>query len=201
MNVILDLTAPMLGILLCAGSAVGWLFWRKRNCKFRYWIIPVFVCYALILTKLTIFPIFIFDQETLERIREGAGKYFVFYQIIPFASIKNYFHPETIIQLIGNVMLLAPLVLFVEIISHQRIKAWKEILALSSVSFLIETAQLVINLTTGHPSRVADVDDLILNITGVVFTVILARCIGRWKFIRSGLRKLFYREMKMTANK
>ncbi len=148
----------------------------------------------LVLIKLTIFPIYIFDKETLDRIKEGVGNYFVFYQAIPFASIKNYFQPGALIQLIGNLMLLSPLALFVEIFLRQRPKAWKVILAVSSVSFLIEIAQLSINFLTGHPSRVADVDDLILNITGIVVTILLTRCIGKRPNIQKKLQKLLYRQ-------
>lgn len=143
--------------------------------------------------KLTIFPIFIFDQETLAEIRQGAGKYFIFYQIIPFSSIKNYFHAGTIIQMIGNIILLSPLVLFIEIFLNQRPKAWKVALAASTVSFTIEIAQLFINLSTGHPSRVADVDDIILNTAGVILTIILTRYIGKRSNIQEKLQKIFYR--------
>lgn len=193
MNVILDLTGPMFCILLCIGSGIGWLLWKKHNWSFKYWVIPIFICYVLMLIKLTMFPIFIFDKETLNEIREGAGKYFVFYQTIPFASIKNYFRAGAVIQLIGNILLLSPLVLFVEIFLSQHTKAWKVALVMSSVSFLIEIVQLVSNLLTGHPSRVADVDDLFLNITGIVLTIILTRCIGKNQNIRKRLQKILYR--------
>lgn len=193
MNLIIDLTNPMFCILLCIGCVTGWLLWKKHNYKFRYWIIPLFVCYVLILIKLTIFPIFIFDKETLSEIREGAGKYFVFYQIIPFASIKHYFHAGAIIQLIGNIALLSPLVIFAEVFLCQRPKAWKVVVSLSSVSFLIELVQLASNLITGHPSRVADLDDLLLNITGIVLTIILTRCIGKNQNICKRFQKILYR--------
>ena len=193
MNRILDLSTPMLCVLLCVGCGIGWLLWKKRNWKFRYWIIPVFICYVLILIQLTLFPIYLFDSETLDGIRQGAGKYFVFYQLIPFASIRNYFRGSAIIQLIGNLVLLAPLAVFAEIFLCQRPKAWKEALALSSVSLLIEAVQLITNFLTGYPSRVADVDDLILNTTGIVVTIILTRCIGKSRKVRTLSRKLLYR--------
>lgn len=192
MNEIIDLSAPIFCVLLCIGCGIGWLLWNKHDWRFKYWIIPIFICYVLMLIKLTMFPIFIFDKETLDEIREGAGKYFVFYQMIPFASIKNYFRAGAMIQLIGNIVLLSPLVLFIEIFLCQRLKAWKVVLAVSSVSFLIEMAQLTIDLITGYPSRVADVDDLFLNVTGIVFTIILTRCIGKRQNIRKILQKILY---------
>lgn len=193
MNVILDLTTPMFCILLCIGCGIGWLLWKKHNYKIRYWVIPLFVCYLLMLIKLTMFPIFLFDQETLAEIREGAGKYFVFYQIVPFASIKKYFFGGALIQFIGNILLLSPLAVFAEIFVCQRPKAWKVVAWLSAISLLIEIVQLASNVITGHPSRIADIDDLILNIAGILITILLTRCLGKNQKIRTNLQKVLYR--------
>ena len=123
---------------------------------------------------------------------ENVGKYLAFYQLIPFASIKNYFHGSGIVQLAGNIVLLSPLAVFIEIFLQQRPKAWKVALGVSAASLLIEITQLVINLSTRYPIRVPDVDDLILNIAGVVITIILTRVIGQNQKIRKVLQKIFY---------
>ena len=192
MNIVLDLYTPMFCILLCIGSGIGWLLWKQHKWQIRYWLIPVFLCYALLLMKLTIFPIHIFDKETLDIITKDSGKYLVLYQLLPFASIKNYFQGSGIVQLAGNIVLLSPLVVFAEIFLQQRPKAWIVTLGVSAVSFLIETMQLVINLVTRYPCRVADVDDLILNIAGVVIAIILTRIIGKNQKIQKVLQKIFY---------
>lgn len=193
MNRTLYLTAPMFGILLCIGCGIGWLLWKKRNFKTRYWVIAAFVCYVLMVIELTLFPIHIYNAETLEAIRKGSGKYFVFYQIVPFASIKNYFQAATWIQLVGNMVLLAPLAVFLEVFLRQRVKAWKVVVMAASASFLIEILQLAENYITGYPERVADVDDLLLNIAGVALTILLTRFIGKKQNIRQKLRKILYR--------
>ncbi len=193
MNRIIDLTTPMFCFLLGVGSGIGWLLWKKHNCKFRYWVLPLFICYLLMLVKLTMFPIHLFDKETLNEIKKGAGKYFVFFQFIPFASIKHYFQTGTIVQFLGNIVLLSPFVIFLEIILYQHIKAWKVVLIASSTSLFIEIVQLASNLITGHPSRVADVDDLILNIVGIVITIALTRTVPKIQVVRRGLQKLVYR--------
>ncbi len=192
MNIVLDLSTPMFCILLCIGSGIGWLLWKQHKWQIRYWLVPAFLCNALLLIKLTVFPIYIFDKENLDIIMEGQGKYLVFYQLIPFTSIKNYFHGSGIVQLVGNIVLLSPLAVFAEVFLQQRPKAWIVTLGVSAVSLLIEITQLVINLTTRYPRRVADVDDLILNIAGVVIAIILTRVIGKNQKIQKVLQKIFY---------
>ena len=192
MNIVIDLSTPIFFILLCIGSGIGWILWRRNHWQFRYWLIPIFLCYTLLLLQLTVFPIHILDKENLDKIWKGAGKYFVFYQLIPFASIKNYFLGSAVVQLVGNIVLLSPLAIFSEIFLRQRLKAWIVVLGVSAVSLLIEITQLVISLTTQYPNRVADVDDLFLNILGIVISVLITRRISKSKKIRKALNRIFY---------
>lgn len=189
----IDLTAPLFCILLGAGSIIGWFLWKKQHWQIRYWLIPVFLCYILLVMKITVFPIHIFSKEELERCREGLGAYFVYYQLIPFASIQNYFQGSGIIQLTGNVALLFPMAVFAEIFLRQRPKAWKVALGVSAVSLLIEIMQLIVSLMTQYPSRVVDVDDLILNTTGIVIALLLTRAAGKNRIIQKAFPKLLYR--------
>ena len=193
MNIILDLTPPIFCILLCVGCGIGWFFWKRFNWSFRYWLIPVFLCYMLLLINLTLFPVYLFDKATLDSIWGGMGGYFTPYQLIPFASIKDYFQTGARLQFVGNVLLLAPLSVFAEIFLQQRHKAWKMILGTGTVSVLIEITQLALNLMTGHPGRVIDVDDLILNISGAVITIILTRLVCKNQKICNILRRVLYR--------
>ena len=190
---ILDLTTPIACILMGLGCIVGWLLWKHRKWQFRCWLIPVFLCYILLLMKCTVFPIFIFEPEALERMTGGAGKHYELLQWIPFASIRNYFRDDSIIQLIGNLVLLFPMAVFADVFSRQRLKAWKVVLGVSFVSLLIEITQLVINLITQFPSRVTDIDDLILNITGVVLALVLTRVMRKNRSIRKVFGKILYR--------
>ena len=193
MNIVLDLSAPIFCILLCIGCAIAWFLWKKRNWQFRYWLVPVFMCYILMLIKVTLFPIHIFVKEILDKIMAGVGKYYVFYQVVPFASIKNYFNSGAAIQLVGNIALLSPLAVFAEIFSRQRPKAWAVALGVSSISIFIEITQLVINLATQYPNRVADVDDLMLNIAGIILTIFMTRCTGKHQNMRKVFQKVLYR--------
>ena len=189
----IELSTPLFCILLGTGSLIGWLLWKKRNWPFRYWLFPIFLCYALMVLKLTLFPIHIYDREMLDRMKEGFGNYWTFYQLIPFVSIKNYFSGSGPVQLIGNLVLLSPLAVFAEIFLQQRPKAWKVALGVSSVSLLIEITQLTISLATQYPSRVADVDDLILNTAGVIAALVFTRAICKNQNIQKALQKALYR--------
>lgn len=190
---VIELSAPLFCILLGLTSGIGWLLWKKRGWQIRFWLIPVFLCYCLLVLKLTVFPIRIFDKDTLDRYVANMGGSVVYYQLIPFASIKNYFSGSGPVQLIGNAALLAPLAVFAEIFLRQRPKAWKMVLGVSSVSLLLEISQLIISLATGYPDRVVDIDDLILNTVGVVIALVFTRAICRNQKIQNMSQKLFYR--------
>ena len=195
---IIDMSRELFCILFFVISVIGYIFYKKRNATIQYWIIPVFVIYLLYLLKVTLFPIFIFDQETLEKVKEGVENYLVFYQLKPFASIVNYFREGAMIQLIGNVILLSPMVVFGEIVTRGKWRITRMILLVSSVSLLIELLQLVINYSTGYPYRVADVDDLILNVTGVIITMLVLqaakKAVGRKEESCLKIRALLYKE-------
>ena len=192
-NMIIDLSAPLFCILLGVGSGIGWLLWRKQNWQIRYWLIPMFLCYILLVIKLTLFPVYIFDQKSLDGMKENLINYMVYYQPVPFASIQTYFHGSGPIQLVGNIVLLAPLAVFAEIFSQQRPKAWKTALVVSSGSLLIEILQLAVNLATQYPARVTDIDDLILNAFGVVLALIVTRTLCKNQKLQKLSRKLLYR--------
>ena len=195
---IIDMSRELFCILFFVISVIGYIFYKKTNATIQYWIIPVFVIYLLYLLKVTLFPIFIFDQETLEKVKEGVENYLVFYQLKPFASIVNYFREGAMIQLIGNVILLSPMVVFGEIVTRGKWRITRMILLVSSVSLLIELLQLVINYSTGYPYRVADVDDLILNVTGVIITMLALRAakkaVSRKEESCLKIRALLYKE-------
>lgn len=190
---VIELTVPLFCILLGLGSGIGWLLWKKRSWQIRYWLIPVFLCYCLLVLNLTVFPIRIFDKDTLADYVANMGGSVVYYQLIPFASIQNYFSGSGPVQLIGNAALLSPLAVFAEIFLRQRPKAWKVALGVCSVSLLLEITQLIISITTGYPSRVVDIDDLILNTAGVILALVFTRTICKNQKIRNLLQKLLYR--------
>lgn len=187
---IIDITSELFCVLFFTLSLIGYCIYKLKKWRIQYWIIPMLIFYFICLLSITIFPICIFDKETLNMIKEASGENYIFYQIIPFKSIRTYFTRETFIQLIGNLFLLSPIVIFVEIVTKGKHNSKLKIIFISLLSVVIEFLQLFINFTTGHPNRIADIDDLILNISGVFITFFII------KFLENNIKhrkKLYHR--------
>ena len=170
---VIHLTLEMIIIIFLTLSVIGYLIYKRKNIKVHYWLVPVIAIYIIELIDTTIFPIYTYDM------RQELGKYFKPYSIVPFASIKEYLTTDTCIQLIGNLVLLSPIVVFIEIYTKGKWSAKKVILSASFVSVFIEVTQLIITYLTGFPARFADIDDIIINSLGVVITFFITRFVER----------------------
>lgn len=118
--------------------------------------------YTNILIKYSIFPFFLNDG-TLQ-----PGKPIV--NLILFASIHEILvnsSAETAVrQIIGNILLFMPLGFLLPIVSQKMRKPAPILITVFCVSLSIELVQFLISLITGVPSRVSDVDDILLNFIG-----------------------------------
>ncbi len=95
------------------------------------------------------------------------------------------------IQLVGNIILLSPIVIFLEIFTRGRINAFKEVIIVFACSFVIEIIQLIVTIATKYPGHIADVDDLIINILGVIITVFAVKFFEEKKLAYGLVKKLF----------
>ncbi len=191
---IIDITSEVFLTFLIIFLLIGFAIYKKKDCDFRAWIIVAFATYLLLLLKITEFPIYIFNDEMLLDIRTAAGEYYKYYQIIPFRSIKNYFNNGAMIQLVGNVILLSPMAVFLEIFTRGRINAFKEVIIVSACSFVIEIIQLIVTIATKYPGHIADVDDLIINILGVIITVFAVKFFEEKKLAYGLVKKIIYKK-------
>ena len=191
---ILDITKELFLVLFVLGLFLFLLLKRYKKNRVRIWVWISLLIYTICLLKITLFPIYIFDKTTLEAMRNGIEEYIVFYQYVPFVSIRNYFHMGAIIQLIGNLLLLIPAAIYMQIWTHAKISVKKQVLFSLLISIVIELLQLMINSITGFPGRVADIDDVILNTVGVLlFSVFLYLIENNCsKQIREICNRLFY---------
>ncbi len=173
----------------------GFLFIVQKKMKvtnFRFEFIVMSVFYSLFLIKVTILPIWIFDKDTLKEIHDSTGDFMVYYQIVPFKTIMNYFvNTAWIKQIGGNLLLLMPIPLILSFTS--KVIRYKRIMLFGiMLSFGIEIIQLVINIITQFPIRVADIDDIIINTAGIIIGIGISMSIRKYGNLRNWISRFVY---------
>ena len=147
------------------------LFWlcRKRNeSTARFILFAAAAGYLLLLLQCTLLPVrtgslYPYIPFTAEEIRN--------IQPVPFTTISLF--AGTVywrVQIFGNILLLAPVPVFLGLIRPDM--SGKKLFftgLLSSVS--LEALQLLENMATRYPNRVVDIDDVFLNAAGVLLGV------------------------------
>jgi glycopeptide antibiotics resistance protein len=97
--------------------------------------------------------------------------------LVPFRTIAIYLanatDPFWIRQALGNLLLLLPLGLVGRYVSPALDRWWRVLLLALAISVAIEVTQLWI------PDRSADIDDVIVNVTGAIFGFIGFRLVRR----------------------
>ncbi|UYJ40660.1 MAG: VanZ family protein [Lachnospiraceae bacterium] len=142
----------------------------KRGHRIRRCYIGIIELYIMLLISVTIFPIRIIPSE----MRTGKNSILDFCQLIPFKDIIDIVKNSGIIniQLIGNIILLMPMPVLIGYLSKKvnyKVLFFKSIL----FSFGIEIIQLIIDILLSYPSRIFDVDDIILNGIGILIGMII----------------------------
>ena len=129
--------------------------------------------YLLLLFKVTIFPIMLLHHQ--ER-AAFAGTKVTYTQLVPFHIFANMEYSKSwLLQTIGNLILLFPLPILLYLKPHKTYRLRFLLVSGILVSLGIEVVQLGIDLLTGYPSHVCDVDDLILNSIGVILATLLCK--------------------------
>ena len=114
-------------------------------------------------------------------------KYISIYNVMPFRSIKAYITHHVSLRLKlknlgGNFLLFMPLAFFLMIKNDKYKKIRYQMLVIIPIVILVEIMQVLTDTGT------LDIDDIILNLSGViVFTFLITRC----NFI-SLIKKVFY---------
>lgn len=133
-------------------------FISKKNIssKERFYILS-FIFYLLSLFKFTMLPI--------TYLYAGHKVHYpnLYQNLIPFKTIVDTFQHGNHIQNVGNVLLLLPLPILLQLISQKKYSFLKAFTTCLIVSMSIETAQCIIDLLTQYPNKVVDIDDVILN--------------------------------------
>ena len=145
----------------------------------------------IIIICITIFPITILSKSELNRIHQEFGEYLRYYQLVPFKTILGVGSYNFFRQIICNILLFVPMPVFVKI-SHKTFSGLKVILICAGFSLLLETVQLGINVITRYPSHVCDIDDFILNSTGVIIGYLLYFVANKISIVQKISNRLIY---------
>ncbi|WP_163655467.1 VanZ family protein [Listeria sp. PSOL-1] len=144
-------------------------FKRQEGPAKKKWIDLIFIAYWLGLIAVTFFPMRIVISDTIV----SQFPLQAYLQMVPFATINGYlldinFH--SMVQLFGNIIMLMPLAIYLNVFKKWSLK--RNILFAFSFSLGIECVQIVLNLLTRWPNKVADIDDIICNVAGYMIALL-----------------------------
>jgi|GEM_PF-1156504 len=140
----------------------------------RFFHFTIWFFYYLSLVKVVFFPITYFYKKNPEITSK------LYYQFSPFNTILKSIEYGLWIQIIGNILLLLPIPILYVVQKRKNLRFHKSFLFGLLLSLSIEMIQLGINYVTGYPNKVMDIDDLILNISGILLGWIISRVYSRW---------------------
>lgn len=176
-------------LLICT-----YLIYRKNNKKFTFLFYSIIIFYILILIKITILPIRIYNSTMIYE----YGKYITineYIQLIPFNTILDSIKEGVwIIQIIGNMVLFIPAgFIFYTIQIKYNHKKYKKYIYGLFLSLSIEILQLIINIASKVPNRVVDIDDIIVNFLGLFIGSILLKLLLKNKYILKIYKKYIFK--------
>lgn len=184
MYIDLNLTTFLLIYSFLVGIIVINHLLGKNNYKLFYKLLIAF--YFLSLFKVTMLG--------LNVNLSGISHHFAsdYMQLVPFGSILDICSSWTKfshnwLQIVGNIILLMPLAIFVSIKTKYQPKETLKICLASCL--LIEMSQLLIDIITQSPSRIFDVDDIILNMLGVIIIISISKLLNKQKVNKLVLKK------------
>lgn len=152
---------------------------KIRGRRPEIWYNCIWILYLVLLIKVTVFPIVLLHQDARSVF---AGTKSVYTQFVPLQTFLNMKISKTwLLQTVGNLMLLFPLPVLLYIKPNREYRLRVLLISGILVSLGIEVLQLLIDVLTGYPSHVCDVDDLILNSVGVILATVLCKTIPRKK--------------------
>lgn len=138
---------------------------KKRGASVGYLsCLTVFYVYLLYVVKYTMFPLRLFDSGFTEFMKSGGSTWMNSLNLVPFQGLSGQYLFS--VQTFGNILLTVPFGFGLPFIVATR---FKDVL-LRGFWFVvsIEVVQLLINFAYGYVHRVVDVNDVLLNLCGVV---------------------------------
>lgn len=158
--------------LLAYFVKIKWIF--KTFTKQRFYHFTICFFYFLSLVKVVFFPITYFYKKNPEITKK------LYYQFSPFKTILKSIEHDLWIQVISNILLLLPIPVLYVILKSKILRFHKNFLFGLFLSLSIEIIQLGINYITAYSKKVMDIDDLILNVSGILLGWIISRVYSCW---------------------
>lgn len=171
---------------------ITFVLYSKKNEKMvKLFFVGMFEIYILYIFSVAILPIRILNPDLLEN-QSTIRNYF---QLIPFRSIYSTIKNASIfsIQIIGNIVLLLPFPIFLGYLKMNSKRYAALFFQSLCISIFIEVLQVIIDFILQYPSRKFDVDDIILNGTGIMLGVCIYILIQRMKVVNEWIcRNIVY---------
>jgi glycopeptide antibiotics resistance protein len=124
----------------------------------------VFAFYVLVMIKLVFLPIHMPGKSY----NPADWQHISFLQMIPFATITQMLsNGNWFIQILGNIGVCLPVSFFLYYYSG-KLKLMTHLIFGIFLSMMFELCQFAINMITNYPNRVVDIDDVLLNVSGVM---------------------------------
>lgn len=171
----------LVGIPLAIGAVAYGV--RNRRRGFQTAVLLVLSLYVAALVAVTLFPIPVWQDEFTR------NAFRVKWNSIPFRTVSAMWSAgirAVVAQLIGNVLLFVPLGYLVPIVSERVGRLSDAVLLGLGCSVGIEASQFLISQAVGFHYKVVDVDDVLLNVLGVLCGYGLYRLLGT-RLIEAGL--------------
>ena len=163
-------------LLFLVSALVICIVLKLKKRKFYDFIFNLSVLlYVLLLIKVVFLPIRIVSDQTNFAIwEENTGNSL---QLVPFKTIiRSFSIGEWKMQVLGNILLLLPVPIFMKLQNTKKTYSNKKLFLVGlALSFAIE----VIGVT----EKISDIDDLLLNLCGVLVGIILAKYATKLKKI------------------
>ena len=153
-------------VLACA--LIVWRGAARRSPWRRVALRVLFVAYVAWIVAMTLFPVPLVGPGPLEMVLSRLNRP----NVVPFQTIAQTLQLASAWQRwrlsLGNVLVFVPFGLLGPALSA-RVRSWpRALLAGLLFSGAIELSQLAISLALGYWYRMPDVDDLLLNVAGVL---------------------------------
>ena len=173
----------LLGLVIVL-PLVAWMNGRAHAGRWTSLVRLVFAVYLVVLIGLLFTPFPYppwtrLPEESLDGYRPWP---FPWVNVVPLETISGAFRNGLDRQqgrvLLGNVLAFAPFGVFLPWLWPRRRSLISVIVAGLAISLALEAVQLGLSLLIGAPYRVADVDDVIINVLGVALGYGLFRAIS-----------------------